>query len=492
MEKKVLGSVASGHPLTTQAAAETLQQGGNAFDAIVSAAFMSTMAEPLLNSLGGGGFLLAKTARNEEVLFDFFVNFPGMGNEKIQSPNMTEITVDFTNSSQVFHTGPGSIATPGALKGLIETQQKLGALKLKQVLEPSIKAAKQGVEVNKTQAYVASLLAPILQISPQAVEYFYPRHELIKEGSLYKNSKYADYLSSLHEDCGEDFYKGELGRKLCQDLGPQTLLNDVDLNKYQVLPRKPLKSRYRNYSLITNPLPSLGGTLILTLLKNLEEYDLSDLKWGSKEHLVFLAEAMIKLERDKNSGHFKNPKTLNTFTKGTTHISIADSLGNLASMSLSNGEGSGYYMPGTGIMLNNMLGEDDLFDKNNQDFTPGERVLSMMSPCILESDEHKIVIGSGGSKRIRSSLLQVISNLIDFNQTLEEAIHQARINWDGEQLQMEPGYPEDSPKEITKNLPVNIWSHKEFYFGGAHAVLDTNEAVGDQRRGGAGQIVYSQ
>ena len=139
-----------------------------------------------------------------------------------------------------------------------------------------------------------------------------------------------------------------------------------------------------------------------------------------------------------------------------------------------------------------MLGEDDLFNKDHHDFSPGERVLSMMSPCIVENEQHKIVIGSGGSKRIRSSLLQVLSHLIDFNKPLYEAIHSPRMNWDGKNLQLEPGYANEALQQLPSEFALNLWAHKEFYFGGAHAVLDMKEAVGDERRGGYGELVYSE
>ena len=140
-------------------------------------------------------------------------------------------------------------------------------------------------------------------------------------------------------------------------------------------------------------------------------------------------------------------------------------------------------------MLNNMLGEDDVCEDYSL-VTPGARLPSMMSPCILERDEdHAIVIGSGGSKRIRSSITQVVMNLVDFNMSLEEAVKSPRINWDGSYLQVEPGFPSASIERLSKEIAVNPWPELAFYFGGTHSVLPNSQAQGDPRRGGRGAVL---
>ena len=175
---------------------------------------------------------------------------------------------------------------------------------------------------------------------------------------------------------------------------------------------------------------------------------------------------------------------------GTTHVSVSDRAGNAASLSLSNGEGSGYVVPGTGVMLNNMLGEDDLHPGGFHVQPPGTRVGSMMSPTlVLEGDSVRLVVGSGGSKRIRSAILQVVTGLLDAGLSLRAAVEAPRQHWDGEQLQVEPGIPANVLAALEARWRVNPWKERNLYFGGVHAVVPGVEAAADPRREGAAAVV---
>ena len=180
------------------------------------------------------------------------------------------------------------------------------------------------------------------------------------------------------------------------------------------------------------------------------------------------------------------PDRLNS--RGTTHVSVVDCEGNVASMTTSNGEGSGYIVPGTGIMLNNMMGEDDLHPDGFHASPPGQRVASMMSPSLLENQGRvELVIGSGGSKRIRTAITQVVSNVVDFGRELREAVEAPRMHWDGETMQVEPGVSESALALLRDRMDVNVWQARNVYFGGVHAVMPAGRAAGDPRRGGAAQ-----
>ena len=186
----------------------------------------------------------------------------------------------------------------------------------------------------------------------------------------------------------------------------------------------------------------------------------------------------------------KSGKILRQFSRGTTHISVADAEGNVASMTCSNGEGSGYFVPGTGIMLNNMMGEDDLHPEGFHSSPPGQRVSSMMSPSLLlKNNEVAMVIGSGGSKRIRTAITQVISSIVDFGIPVQQAVEDPRMHWDGEIMQVEPGLPRESLAALQQHWPVNIWSNVDVYFGGVHTVLPDIAGGGDPRRGGSVRVI---
>ena len=169
----------------------------------------------------------------------------------------------------------------------------------------------------------------------------------------------------------------------------------------------------------------------------------------------------------------RTPEALRSFSRGTTQISVADADGNLASMTTSNGEGSGYVVPGTGITLNNMLGEDDLHPDGFHASPPAERVASMMSPSLLlKEGRPRLVLGSGGSKRIRSAVLQVLTQVLDFDRSIEAAVWAPRVHWDGETVQVEPGYSPEAIAALRARWPVHLWPDLYVYFGGVHAVYD--------------------
>jgi gamma-glutamyltranspeptidase/glutathione hydrolase len=154
-------------------------------------------------------------------------------------------------------------------------------------------------------------------------------------------------------------------------------------------------------------------------------------------------------------------------------------------MTCSNGEGSGYFAPDTGVMLNNMMGEDDLHPEGFHSTPPGQRVGSMMAPSLLVRDrEVCLVIGSGGSKRIRIAVSQVLSQVVDFGRDLKEAVEAPRLYWDGEVVQVEPGFQAASLDHLAGLVPLNIWDHLDVYFGGVHAVVPGLSGAGDPRRGG--------
>lgn len=180
--------------------------------------------------------------------------------------------------------------------------------------------------------------------------------------------------------------------------------------------------------------------------------------------------------------------------RGTTHVSVVDGDGNLAAMTTSNGSCSGVYVPGTGIQLNNMMGESDLHPAGTGSARPGTRVGSMMMPTVVRTADGTVVaLGSGGSERIPSAMARVLTAVLDLGLPLSEAVESPRVHWDRTLLQLEPGLPDDVRTHLAHLWPVHEWERPELYFGGVHAVArrpdGTVEAVGDPRRGGASAVV---
>ena len=497
------GVVASGHRQVTAAAAEILRAGGNAFDAVVAAGFAAAVAEPALTSLGGGGFLLARTAQGQALLFDFFVDTPGRGLRAGElEPHFLPVTVRFPGSEQVFNVGMGSVAVPGALKGYLHAHRRLGRLPLPEVLAPAIQLARDGVAVTGKQAYFLGLLTPIMTLTAAGRALFAPEGRYLREGDVHRNPGLAAFLDTLPRDGERAFYQGELAERFARDMRDGAgLLTLADLAAYRVIEREPLPVDYRGYRLLTNPPPAFGGSLIGLTLRLLEAREVADLGFGSPAHLALLVAAMREVDRRRAEGYrspadIDPPGALDSLERvrvasgGTTHVSVCDAEGNAASMTTSNGEGSGSFAAETGIMLNNMMGEDDLHPDGFHASPPGMRVASMMAPSLLlAGDRVLLALGSGGSKRIRSAMVQVIGNAVDFGFDPRAAVEAPRLHWDGERVQVEPGFDRETLDKLAERWPLNRWAVRDLYFGGVHAVAPDGAGAGDPRRGGCAVVV---
>jgi gamma-glutamyltranspeptidase/glutathione hydrolase len=496
--------VASGHQDVSEAAGKILAAGGNAFDAVVAAGFASAVAEPALTSLGGGGFMIGHSEKaGQDVFFDFFVDTPGRGREKETfKPDFYSITVDFSGSSQDFNIGLGSAAVPGTLKGLLHIHKRLGRMDLAEVIEPARELA-MSILLNEQQAHFLKLLYPIMTMTNRGQRIYEPGGKYLTAGNHLKNPEMANFLDRVIKEGDSSFYLGEIAGKIDREMkAGGGLLTAADLAEFQVMERPPLAIPYRDNLLLTAPEPSMGGTLIGLSLSLLAKQGDPVYEWGTGEQLIGNVALMKEVERLREEG-ITSPSALQQFlqnqellthsvgnvrlfSRGTTHVSIADSRGNCASMTCSNGEGSGYFAPDSGVMLNNMMGEDDLHPNGFHSSDPGERVFSMMSPSLLLKDGHvRLVIGSGGSKRIRTAVSQVLSQVVDYGRSLQRAVDAPRLYLDGDCLQMEPGFEEPAVASVKKMLPVNVWPQKDVYFGGVHAVIPGVEGAGDPRRGGS-------
>lgn len=514
------GAVACGHPATAQAAAEVLRDGGNAFDAALAAMCAATVAEPVLCSLAGGGFLLAKPADEMPVVYDFFVDTP-RHRRPLEELDFFPIDANFGTTSQEFHIGLGAMATPGMVKGLFEISQSLGRMPMQRIVAPAVRMAREGVPLRPIEQYICEVVGPILTAYAEARESFTVRepgsgqHRLPHSGEKLPQPALADSLEALAKEGEQLFYQGEMGKlivRICAEAGGQ--ITQEDLTSYRVERRQPLTVNFRNARIATNPPPSSGGILIAFALTLLEDAVAADLGPGA---LAVLARAMsqtnkARLEADLNGGQTGNARPELLFDsalvaryraavagrpycpRGTTHISVADAAGNLAAVTLSNGEGCGIMLPGMGIMLNNMLGEEDLNPGGFHCWQAGQRMTSMMAPTILtEEDGTETAVGSGGSNRIRSAILQVLLNLIDRRLSLADAVAAPRLHVERGVAHFEAGHPDDALEALAAEVDqLRPWPQTNLYFGGVHGVRrhadGSFEAVGDSRRGGTASI----
>ncbi len=483
------GACACGNRYTAEAAVRALAAGGNAFDALVAAALASGVTEAALTSLGGGGFALAHQARaNQTTIYDFFVDTPGLGLSGRPDPlDFRTVTVKFPASTQDFHIGLASVAVPGTLKGLLALHQDLGRLPIAEVAAPAVEFAEKGFEIDAFQAYCFELLTPIFTSTPEIKAIFCPQGRPPKAGESLKNPALAAFLRGL-PDSVEDFYHGKIAQELAylmQQGGG--LLTQKDLAQYQVIRRKPLEFRFSRGLLYTNPPPAFGGGLVALSLKLFDQ----GFKQGDflgEAHIQVLTqvlcavhnlrEEVIQDEAQRIIPLLQGPVA----QRGTTHISVMDAEGNLGALTMTFGEASGFLAPGTGIVLNNIMGEDDLHPRGFFADPPGKRISSMMAPSLLIDESGKTALGSGGSKRIRSAIFEVILNLSFFGLPVKAAVEAPRLHFDGKILQVEPGIERDLLEKT--GVPFNIWPVKDLYFGGVHLVNDRFQGTGDPRRAG--------
>jgi gamma-glutamyltranspeptidase/glutathione hydrolase len=514
MIKTSKGAIAAGHPKTAEAGIEMLRLGGNAFDAAVAAVLAACAVEPCLTSLAGGGFLLAHTTRNQNILFDFFAQTPRQ-RQISQEVDFYPVDVNFGTTTQEFHIGLGSMAVPGTLAGLFHVHQRLGRLPFRTLAEPAIHYAKTGVELNPFQAYCFKILTPIWLAAAEMQPFVTQSGRILRVGDRLMLPQLADTLSYLAEAGIAAFYQGEIAQRLVQDCQEQGgYLTLADLQQYQVIEREPLTTIYRGNTFLTNPPPSSGGTLIAFALNLLAQVDTSSIKFGSREHLELLTHVMRLTNLARKDGYdhrLYEPDVAQQFLASehfqpyesqiesvvnkwgsTTHVSVIDRDGNAASVTTSNGEGSGYVIPGTGVMVNNMLGEEDLHPGGFHQWQENVRISSMMAPTmVLQQGKPEIVLGSGGSNRIRTAILQVIANIIDFRMTVEDAVNCPRLHWENGTLNLEPGWHElaEGRSQFPYDGQVVCWDQQNMFFGGVHTVMQEHTgkimAVGDRRRSGA-------
>jgi gamma-glutamyltranspeptidase/glutathione hydrolase len=476
------GVVAAGHPATAATGAEVLRAGGNAVDAAVAAVLTSFVAEPLLTGLGSGGYLMVVPPGGDPELLDFFVETPGRGGDPADRAPLQAVTIDFGDATQVFHVGPASCGSYGTPAGLAAAVDRFGRAPLRELTAPAARLARAGVRVTAAQADLFGLLAGINATTPAGRARYVPDGIPPREGDVVTDPELADALDRLGVDGPEPFYTGDIAAAVVDWLQARGgLLGAADLAAYRVLDRDPISVDYRGTTVCTNPPPSAGGTLLGHALSRLDRIP------GPPDGPALVA-ALAAADRERGPLSGAEVGRANRLGS-TTHLSVIDAEGWACSVTCSNGEGSGVVVPGTGIHLNNMLGEEELSPRGFHTEPPATRLPSMMAPTVVLRDGRaELAVGSAGSSRIRSTLLQVIVNLVDRRMAAQEAVSAPRLHADDTRLFAEPGIAVDALAAF--GLPVTMFRGLNIYFGGCQAVrrdpvTGLLSGGGDPRRGGA-------
>jgi gamma-glutamyltranspeptidase / glutathione hydrolase len=518
----VRGAIAAGHPQTAEAGARILAEGGNAVDACVAAAFASWVAESPLTGPGAGGFMLVHRARDRtDRLYDFFVAVPGLGREHRRPGKMEAIDIDFDReSTQVFRIGAASCAVPGTAAGLEAAHRAHGTLSWQRLFEPALELAREGVELTRAQAYLHAILDLILRHTAEGRRIYGRRARLVAGDRLVLDDL-GSTLEELARKGAAAIYAGPLGRKLVShQRATGGAITAADLAAYRVVRRRPVRAAFRGHEFVSNPPPSSGGVLIGYGLRLLDALG-RDGALGSADAIVRLVEVMREQGRARGHGFVRDlhrgglasrlyddanvqaavghirdrlAGVAEAAERGTTHISVVDASGNAASLTASTGSGSGVIVPGTGIHLNNMLGEHDL-NPLGAEAKPGSRLTSMMAPSlVVRRGRPRLVVGSAGSVRLRGAILQAVVNVIDHGLDVGEAITAPRVHLEEPHVHCEGGLdPSELDRVEERGYDVVRWRRRNLYFGGVSAVevgrRGSLAAAGDPRRGGHGIVV---
>ncbi len=497
------GVVAAGHPRTAEAGARVLAEGGNAVDAAVAAVLASFAVESPLTGFGAGGYMMVATPGAEEVvLLDFFVAAPGLDGTRRRA-ELVPVPVRFdAETEQVFYVGPASCGVPGTAAGLVAALERFGSAPLADLVGPAVALAREGAPVNAQQAYILDILEPIHLRLEGTRELYAPHGHTLREGETFRFPELAEALELFGAEGAEPFYRGAVAAMIAEFVAAHGgTIGARDLATYEALQRRPIAAPFRGAEVLTNPPPSSGGILIaycLGLLERLGE------RSGPEQLVAAMAAANDLRDLEFAESLYEEGVEAGVLDPGgldlaagdllgsTTHVSVLDAAGACASVTCSNGSGSGVLVPGTGVILNNMLGEEDLNPLGFHKIAPGRRVPSMMAPTIVRRQgEVELVLGSAGSNRIRSAILQTVVRAVEQGLPVDEAVAAPRLHFEGDVVQAEPGIDAEALARIeARGVAVSRWPASNLFFGGVQAVArDPRTGAlsggGDPRRGGA-------
>ncbi len=515
------GVIACGSGPTAQAGAEILERGGNAADAAVAACFATATGEPTLTSLAGAGLMIYRCAASGEVtLCDFVSDTPRLGHDDVEALEFFGVDLDFGATTQRFHIGAGSAAVPGTIPGLCEALERWGTLPFAEVVAPACRLLREGVQIGEYQGRCAQLLTPILTHNEGGRAVFAPQGRMVRAGDHFALPQLADTLEAMAEAGWRNHYEHVLCKAMIDQFGPDAggVLTAEDFAAYQVQFREPLRLRYRGQEVLTAPPPAAGGPMIAMMLRLLEGVELSRFEPHGVEHTRLLCHAMTVADEARSEGaaglgdqrfpHWQ--KRFDELSQGqvlaaasraggpssTTHVSVIDEQGNAAAVTVSYGEGNASMIGDSGIMMNNLMGEEDLFPEGFDKAPKGARLATMMSPTMLLSEDGGVtVLGTGGANRIRSAIVQVVSWLTDNGWSAERAASAPRMHYEDGVLNVEGGEMadgDDALEALGAQRLVRFPTHSLF-FGGAHLAHRSGsgqlDGAGDPRRGGTCRIV---
>ena len=462
---------------------EILKRGGNAFDAMIATKMALAVCYPFAGNLGGGGFMVYRTAEGEKGSLDFREKAPASADRDMFLDEHGDVIPGLS------YNGALAVGVPGTVAGIFAVHEKFGTMDMAEILEPVIKLAREGFYLTQDQANSWKNYRPSFTRENKRQIPLAARN--LQAGSRFKNEALALTLERLVENGEEEFYgSGQTGKELLRFLKMHGgIISADDLASYEAIWRKPISFNYDDLTVISMAPPSSGGITLLQIMKMLEPYDLHKMNFNSVDYVSHLVEAERRAYADRNyhlgdpdfvsipqeltdeaylrsrmdnfDPHKPTPSALvahgEVFMHAehdeTTHFSIVDADGNAVSVTttLNGAFGSKLYVDNLGFFLNNQM--DDFSVKAGvpnaygltgaeaNEIAPGKRMLSSMTPTIVEKDgELWMVLGTPGGSTIITSVLQTILNVHEFKMTMQEAVNAPRFHhqWLPDEIRVEP------------------------------------------------------
>ncbi|WP_439651298.1 gamma-glutamyltransferase [Pontibacter anaerobius] len=463
--------VVSAHPDASRIGMEVMRKGGNAYDAAIATQFALAVAFPVAGNIGGGGFMVSRSASGDIATLDFRETAPGAATETMYQDSLGNVVDGLSTDGHL------AVGVPGAVDGMVRIHQKMGSLPWAELVQPSIDLARNGVVLTEKEASGLNYTKEAFLENNKHVPYLV-RNKVWQAGDTLRHLDLARTLERIRDKGREGFYAGETADLLVKEMQRGTgIITHEDLAKYTAVWREPVVGDYKGYKVISMAPPSSGGIALLQLLKMVTPYDLRDYGWQSTKTIQVMTEAERRVYADRakylgdpdfvevpleellNEEYLKNRMGTMSMaqatpssevkagelpvyeTEQTTHFSVVDPAGNAVSITttLNGGYGSKVVVEEAGFLLNNEMddfsakpGVPNMFGlvggKANA-IQPNKRMLSSMTPTILEKDGKLfMVVGTPGGSTIITSVFQTILNVLEHDMTMQQAVAAPRFH----------------------------------------------------------------
>jgi gamma-glutamyltranspeptidase/glutathione hydrolase len=491
-------AVASSTGIAATAGTEIAGAGGNAVDAAIAAAWVGVIAEPGICAPGCGGFVTVWAPGEAPLTIDGYVAMPGRGAPPDRFGGGTRTVHLEYGGGVTMHVGHGSVGTPGGPAALQLASERHGRLPWAELLEPAVRVARDGFPLSSASRYYLGYSAgPVFGWHPDSHAALHDGDgALLDEGALVRIPHLADSLARIAEVGARDLYVGDLADAIAGDMDANGgLVSRADLEAYRPIIRPALMGSAGAWTVATNPPPAVGGAVLQAMLALMDGRPSGTWSEADVAHMVSVQSRVLGFRREhvdtREDSESAMGELLGAFrSPSTVHTSAVDADGLACSITMSAGYGSGVMVPGTGLWLNNCLGEVELNRRGLHVWPVGARLVSNMAPTVARRGPggEVLAIGSPGADRIPTAILQVLINHASGGMTLQAAVDHPRLHIEetdqGPRVAAEPGLPRPQV-----DLPWRWFERRSMFFGGVGVAARLEDGrldgAADPRRAGA-------